>query len=143
MELNVRTIITNTSSTRQVGGECLFVNEMVGKSGDSYFDLNWSGDAVYRMTDKTQLPISVLDKIPIDKSKCNFVHIYAFNSKDGVEQISHPVRFLLRVNGIVLGYMSQFELGNISQLTYDIIIEDIELDADDQVDLAVVVGAKV
>ena len=143
MNISVRTLITENTDS-QIGSKCTFINEMIGSKDDLYFDINWIGDRTYRVDNKPSLglPINVFNAIPIDKSKCNFVHIYAFNTTEGVEQITHPVKFLLKAGGVVLGYMSQFELGNVEQIAYDVVIEDIQLNTDQQIDLVIVLGAK-
>lgn len=87
---------------------------------------------------------NIFEHTSISKDKCTFIHICCMKKVISPLDISIPIKFNIKLEGVdlSLGSFSQFQLLDIKNLNYNLIIQDIVLKADEKANLLIIIGGK-
>lgn len=151
MELKVDLSIKKKISSL-LDDELLFNNSFtsVNSSDDGLFVVKdtYSKFIEVLSADAGTFNLDVLSSMGISPSDLSFIHLYCFNSTEGVKEIPDPVQFTLNItdgsNTISMGSVSQYQSGVVSGLLagYDLNISNPVIATGKKAVLGIIIGTK-
>ena len=148
MELIVSTKIDKIISD-QLGNKTILMNVFTGKDVASIdpqgqemlVDQADSKEWILDATTGATFNVNLLTLLNTTVDKIKFIHIECYKNFLSVGDVPAPIRFSLNFDGVAMGKMSQFQLGNADSLTAaNITITNVEATGTDQAVLQVVFG---